>query len=198
MPSGIAEAPAQTGEATVIVLLAGGEARRFPGKLEHPVDGRPMIVHLFERVRTAGRPVYVAGKGSFSPAVDARLEAPLLIDRHPRGGPLNALLSACAMIRASRVFALAADQPRLDAGVLERLAAAWRPGDEAVVPEHDGRVEPLAALYGRLAILREGFALRRTGANAMRDLLARIAVRFVAFDSSYFHNVNRMTDLPDR
>ncbi|MGA7354329.1 MAG: hypothetical protein WBW76_02740, partial [Candidatus Cybelea sp.] len=82
--------------------------------------------------------------------------------------------------------------------VLERLAAAWRPGDEAVVPEHDGRVEPLAALYGRVAILREGFALRRTGANAMRDLLARIAVRFVAFDSSYFHNVNRMTDLPDR
>ncbi|MGA9273714.1 MAG: molybdenum cofactor guanylyltransferase [Candidatus Cybelea sp.] len=198
MPSGTADAPARTGEATVIVLLAGGEARRFPGKLEYPVDGGPMIAQLFERVRTTGWPVYVAGKGSFSPAVDARLEAPLLIDRHPLGGPLNALLSACTMIRASRVFALAADQPRLDAGMLERLAASWRPGDEGVVPEHEGRIEPLAALYGRLAILREGFALRRTGANAMRDLVARIAVRFAAFDSSYFYNVNRMTDLLDR
>jgi molybdopterin-guanine dinucleotide biosynthesis protein A len=184
--------------ADAIIVLAGGEARRFPGKLEHPVDGQPMVVRLVERLRATGWPVYIGGKGSFSPAVDARLEAPLVIDRYPRGGPLSALLSACTAIRANRVFALAADQPRLDAGVLERLAAAWRPGDEAVVPEHDGRIEPLAALYGRLAILREGFALRRAGANAMRDLVARIAARFVAFDSIYFHNVNRIADLLDR
>lgn len=198
MPSGTADAPARIGETTAVVLLAGGEARRFPGKLEHLVDGRPMIARTFERIRRVGWPVYVAGKGSFSRAVDAQVQAPLLIDRYPRGGPLCALLSTCTAIRASRVFALAADQPRLDAGVLERLDAAWRPGDEAVVPEHDGQIEPLAALYGRLAILREGFALRRTGANAMRDLVARLATRFVAFDSTYFFNVNRMADLLDR
>jgi molybdopterin-guanine dinucleotide biosynthesis protein A len=156
-----------------------------------------MVAQLFGRVRAAGWPVYIAGKGSFSPEIDARLEAPLLIDRRPGGGPLSALLSACTAIRSSRVFALAADQPRLDAGVLERLAALWQPGDEAVVPEHDGRIEPLAALYGRLAILREGFALRRTGANAVRDLVARIAARFAPFDSTYFYNVNRMADLLD-
>jgi molybdopterin-guanine dinucleotide biosynthesis protein A len=194
----MADVSARTRDATAIVVLAGGEARRFPGKLEHPVDGQPMVARLVDRLSTTGWPVYVAGKGTFSPAVDVRLAAPLLIDRFPRGGPLSALLSACTTIRAKRIFALAADQPRLEAGMLERLAASWRPGDEAVVPEHDGRIEPLAALYGRLAILREGFTLRRMGANAMRDLVARIAAHFVAFDSAYFYNVNRMADLLDR
>jgi molybdenum cofactor guanylyltransferase len=179
---------------TAIVLLAGGQAQRFPGKLEHPIDGRPMLARVYERVRVAGWPVYVAGKASFSRDVDAQLDAPLLIDRRPGGGPLRALISACATIAAERVFAVAADQPRLDASVLRRLAGAWQPGDEAVVPEHDGRIEPLAALYARRAILREGFELRRSGSNAMRDLIARLATRFVPLDSRYFYNINRMAD----
>jgi molybdopterin-guanine dinucleotide biosynthesis protein A len=182
--------------ADVIVLLAGGEARRFPGKLEKVVGERPLIAHVFERFRARGWPVYIAAKGSFSANVDAELDAPLLVDRRPGRGPFSALLSACAAIRAERVFAVAADQPRLDARVLERLAACWRPGDEAVVPEHDGEIEPLAALYERRAILREGFEMRKSGARAMRDLIARIAARFVTFEAACFHNVNAPADLP--
>jgi molybdopterin-guanine dinucleotide biosynthesis protein A len=180
---------------TAIVLLAGGQARRFPGKLEHPIDGRAMVVHVYERVRAAGWPVYIAGKSSFSREVDAQLDAPLVIDRRRGGGPLHALLSACAVIRAERIFAVAADQPRLDAVVLRRLAAAWQPGDEAVVPEHDGKLEPLAALYARPALLREGFELRASSESAMHNVIARLAARFVPLDAGYFYNVNRMADV---
>ena len=137
--------------------MAGGQASRFPGKLEHAIEGLPMLARCYDRVRAAGWPVYIAGKGSFSRELDARLEAPLLIDRHPGGGPLTALLSACATIGAERIFAVAADQPRLDARVLLRLFASWQPGDEAVVPEHDGTIEPLAALYARRARSSRGF-----------------------------------------
>jgi molybdopterin-guanine dinucleotide biosynthesis protein A len=189
-------APIQFREYTAIVVMAGGEARRFPGKLEHPIDGSAMVAHCYARVRAAGWPVYVSAAGSFSPEVDAQLDAPLVIDRRPRGGPLPAFLSACAAISAERIFAVAADQPRLDAEVLRRLAFAWQPGDEAVVPEHDGAIEPLAALYARRAVLREGFELRRNGRCAMRDLIARLATRRVTFDAQYFHNVNRLEDLP--
>ncbi len=192
----MADASMRLGDGTAIVVLAGGEARRFPGKLEHRIGGRAMVASTYERMRASGWPVYIAGKGSFSLDVDASLDAPLLVDRRPGGGPLDALLSACAAIRAQRVFAVAADQPRLDAAVLERLDASWRSGDEAVVPEHDGAIEPLAALYERRAILREGFELRRRRTRAMRDLIGRLAVRFVAFDAGYFHNVNTPADLP--
>jgi molybdopterin-guanine dinucleotide biosynthesis protein A len=179
---------------TAVVMLAGGEARRFLGKLEHAIGGEPMVVRVYRNLRAAGWPVYVAAKGSFPPPVDAELDAPFLIDRWPGGGPLHALLSACTAIRAERVFAVAADQPQLDASVLRQLAASWQPGDEAVVPEHDGRIEPLAGLYLRSTIVREGFALRRNGHSAMHDLVGRIATRRVAIDGKYFHNVNRFAD----
>ncbi|MGB8965349.1 MAG: molybdenum cofactor guanylyltransferase [Candidatus Cybelea sp.] len=179
---------------TAVVMLAGGEARRFPGKLEHAIGGEPMVVRVYRNLRAAGWPVYVAAKGSFPSPVDAQLDAPFLIDRWPGGGPLLALLSACTAIRAERVFAVAADQPQLGASVLRQLAASWQPGDEAVVPEHGGRLEPLAALYLRSAIVREGFALHRNGHSAMHDLVDRIAARRVPIRGKHFHNVNRFAD----
>jgi molybdopterin-guanine dinucleotide biosynthesis protein A len=127
--------------------------------------------------------------------VDAALAAPLLVDRWPPRGPLHALLSASPFIAVDRIFAVAADQPQLEPEVLERLAAAWRPGDEAVVPEHAGGVEPLAALYDRFALLREGLRLHRTGRAAMRDLIAAVATRFVPMESGHFCNINTRIDL---
>jgi molybdenum cofactor guanylyltransferase len=177
-----------------IVLLAGGEATRFPGKLEREIEGRPMIVGVLEALK--GRwPIYVAGKAGFTLDVDAAIEWRPLIDRWPAGGPLLALLSAAPQIRSERIFAVAADQPRLERHVLERLSAAWQPGDEAVVPEHEGGIEPLAALYDRFALLREGERLRRAGRRAMRDLIAALATRLVRIERAYFHNVNAPSDL---
>jgi molybdopterin-guanine dinucleotide biosynthesis protein A len=184
--------------ADAILLLAGGSATRFPGKLEHDIEGQPMIVSVFAKLARGPWPVYVAGKGSFAPPVDAALCAPLLIDRWSPRGPLYALLSACPFIPADRIFAVAADQPQLEPSVLERLAAAWMPGDEAAVPEHAGVVEPLAALYDRFALLREGLRLRRASRTAMRDLIAAVAARFVPMESRYFRNVNTRSDLGRR
>ena len=107
--------------ADAILLLAGGSATRFPGKLEHDIEGQPMIVRVFAKLARGPWPVYVAGKGSFAPPVDAALCAPLLIDRWSPRGPLYALLSACPFIPADRIFAVAADQPQLEPSVLERL-----------------------------------------------------------------------------
>jgi molybdopterin-guanine dinucleotide biosynthesis protein A len=157
-----------------------------------------MIVRVFAKLAHGPWPVYVAGKGSFAPPIDAALCAPLLIDRWSTRGPLHALLSACPFIRADRIFAVAADQPQLEPSVLECLAAAWMPGDEAAVPEHAGFIEPLAALYDRFALLREGLRLRRASRTAMRDLIAAVATRFVPMENRYFCNVNTRSDLGRR
>jgi molybdopterin-guanine dinucleotide biosynthesis protein A len=183
-------------DSVAIVLLAGGSASRFPRKLEQRIDGRPMLARCFDRLRASGRPVYIAARGSFSPDLDEQLDAPLLVDRHPGGGPLRAFLGACGIIREDWIFAVAADQPNVDANLIERLSGAWREGDEAVVPQHERGIEPLAAVYDRRAALREGFELRASRRHAVRDLVAQLRTRFVAFEREYFHNVNRPEDLP--
>ncbi len=181
-----------------IVLLAGGEARRFPDKLERADEGEPLVVRTYRNVRDAGWPVYVAGRSSFSRAVDALLDAPLLVDRRPRRGPLYAFIWACALVRARRLFAVAADQPDVAAPLLWEIDAQWRVGDEAVVPCHGDRIEPLAAAYDRRAVLREASVLRGTGACAMHDLIDRLATRFVPANAHHFRNVNRPGDLMPR
>jgi molybdenum cofactor guanylyltransferase len=178
-----------------IALLAGGEARRFPHKLEQSIEGEPLLVRTFRAMRATHWPVYVCAKGAFPREIDLRLNAPRLIDPEPCGGPLPAFLAACAVIPAEYVFAVAADQPHLGARVLTELLAASRAGDEAVVPRHAGGIEPLAAIYLRRAVLRESGELRDKRDAAMRDLIERLNARFLPMDAKHFHNVNRPSDL---
>jgi molybdopterin-guanine dinucleotide biosynthesis protein A len=181
---------------TAILLLAGGRAERFPGKLEHAIDGQPMIVRVYHNLRAAPWPIYIARTGLFAAPLAVQLDAPLVIDRRPECGPLAALRSACELLRSERIFAVAADQPHLRLAVLEALARAWEPGDEAVVPQHDGRIEPLAALYARWAVLHAASFASSERSGAMHELIDRIAARFLPMNPEYFLNVNTPADLP--
>jgi molybdopterin-guanine dinucleotide biosynthesis protein A len=177
-----------------IVILAGGAATRFPGKLEREIDGTPLLLRVYERLR-GSRPIYVAGRGGFPGDLDARLACPVIVDRWPGRGPLAALVSACGEIEARHVFAVAADLPNVDADLLDELEGALGDGDEAAVPRHGERVEPLAALYDRAALLEHGYALLEEGRSSMRDLLARLRLSFLAAASERFLNVNTPADL---
>ncbi len=176
-----------------VVVLAGGAARRFPGKLEARIDGTPMLLHTYARLR--GRwPVCVVGRSSFAPAIDAALDCPLIVDRWPARGPLGGLLSACGVRREPLLFGIAADMPGVDAALLAALFEA-RADAEAIVPECDGRMHPLAALYRRSAVVREGFELLRGADRSMHALLRRLRVRTIPCEPHQVRNVNSRYDL---
>lgn len=177
----------------VIILLAGGKASRLPGKLDITIGGMPLLARVYENVRSVA-PVVVAG-AAFSSEVDARLDCPVIVDQWPGRGPLGGLLSACLQCKAQRVFAIAGDAPRITAELLRSLAAAWQPGDEAVVPAHGEHFEPLAALYDRAAVEREGLPVLH-GDRSMHSLLARLKVRRIQMPSEAFLNINTPADLP--
>jgi molybdopterin-guanine dinucleotide biosynthesis protein A len=181
------------GMADAIVLLAGGAASRFPGKLDRPLRGKPLIAHVFDNLQGRGWAIYIAASRSFPVAIAMAFGVPVLYDRAPSRGPLWALVDASAQIDAERIFAVAGDQPQIDATVLERLAAVWEPGDEAVVPQHAGGIEPLGALYDRGALQR---AVGSPGGKrgSMRDFLHTLRVRYEPMDARYFVNVNTSAD----
>lgn len=189
--------PGDIRPADAVVILAGGSATRLPGKLERTLEGRALLLHVYDHVRSAGT-VYVCAGGSFGPEIDAALACPMLIDRWPGAGPLAGLLSAAQTLREPRFYAVAGDAPAITTEVLSRLEAAWQDGDEAVVPRHEGGREPLAALYGREAFVREARILFEGGERSMRALLDRLRVRYVTLPASHFVNVNTAADWPVR
>ncbi len=181
-----------------VVILAGGEATRLPNKLALEAGALPLIVRVYENVG-AGRETFVAAKSTFERAVDADLRAPLVIDRWSKRGPLGGLLTTLALMQAPFVFAVAGDAPFLDEVFLQTLVTQWRAGDEAVVPAHEVegklRLEPLAALYDRLAFLREGAPVLRSGRGALRLVIDRLKTRLVPLhDPEVLTNVNTPAD----
>jgi molybdopterin-guanine dinucleotide biosynthesis protein A len=176
-----------------IVILAGGRATRFPGKLEAPLLGKPLLAHVYDALKEIA-PITIAGRGTFSPELDGRLDCPIVVDRWPDRGPLGGIVSACMDLHASRIFVAAGDAPRVSAAIVQALLAAWESGDESCVPEHDGRLEPLCALYDREALLRVGLPAVHGDDRSMHGALGRLRVRRVPFDANDFLNVNTAAD----
>ena len=162
-----------------VVLLAGGEATRLPDKLALDTGGVPLVVRTFRAV-AVDREIVVSAKGTFPPAIDAMLDAPLVVDRRPKRGPLSGLVSAMTRLKSQFAFAVAADSPLIDADFLAMLEREHRAGDEAVVPfvpYADGRErpEPLAALYDRFAFLPAACEELRTGRGSVIGVAAQAA-----------------------
>lgn len=162
-----------------VVIVAGGEATRLPGKLALDAGGVPLIVRAF-RALAPGRETFVSCKATFAPEIDAQLTAPLVVDRTPQRGPLGGLLSTFPLVHSRYVAVVAGDAPFVDAATLATLQGALRDGDEAVVPVGaDGRLEPLCALYDRLAFLREGFSVLRGAGASVATVARRLRLRTI-------------------
>lgn len=192
MPEGLSRA--QLG----VVILAGGEASRLPGKLELRAGELPMIARVYRNV-SLGRETYISCKATFPPEIDALLPCPMVVDSIDRPGPLGGLLSTIGEMSTPYVFAVGGDAPFIDAAFIDALAGRWQPGDEALVPARRVRgalrLEPLAAIYERDALFRAGFEAltRRDGAllTAIELMKARI---IESKDDRAFTNVNTPRD----
>jgi molybdenum cofactor guanylyltransferase len=162
------------------VVLAGGQATRFPGKLQARFGDVPLLEHVLRNVSPAANQVVVAAQ--------------------PADGPLGGLLAALEEVRERFVFVVAGDAPFVDAAIVRELASLWRAGDEAVVVAGTTggthRVEPLVALYDSDALRREGPAALAAG-GSMLAAIAKLHARFVVLDVAphTLSNVNTPAEL---
>jgi molybdopterin-guanine dinucleotide biosynthesis protein A len=177
-----------------VVILAGGEATRFPGKLESDAGGMPLLLRVYRNVRSIG-PVYVSANAPFGPEVTRELDCAIVPDRRPARGPLGGIVSTFESVLQPLCFTVAGDSPFVDRSVFDRLLAAWEPRLEAAVAERAGRLEPLCAIYAREAFLREGRRELATGSGAVRAVVERLAHRRVSFpDERALAGINTIAD----
>jgi molybdopterin-guanine dinucleotide biosynthesis protein A len=170
---------ARAADAVTGVVLAGGRASRMGGrdKAFAAVGGEPIATRTLRLFRTLFPQVVVATN---RPERFHALGAETVADVYPGCGPLAGIHAAMRVARHPHVFVAACDMPGLDADVIRFLLG--RIGDaDAVVPRWDADVEPLHAVYAVrvLPLIEDGL---RAGRYAMRDLLARVRVDYVAED----------------
>jgi len=179
-----------------IVILAGGEATRLPGKLAKPAGTVPMLVRVYRNLAPSGRRVYLSLKEPLSADLAQALAAATPVyDMQPQRGPVGGLVSTFSVLAERYAFVCAGDAPLVGTDHLNRVVDAWREGDEAVVPVRvragKEQWEPLAALYDAPAFAREGSAVLRNGRGSMREVIERLKTRLLPMeDEAVFTNVN--------
>lgn len=180
------------------VVLAGGQSSRMgQDKALIELDGITLLDRAIELLRPHAKEVLVIG----DPQKYAPEHATVLPDDLPGKGPLGGLVTALKHARYVRLIVLACDLPNISDRLLIHLKNDLIGDVDAVVPRHDGFIEPLAAAYHRHAIdlFERNIAADRL---KMSDALGRVRTRYLklvpgeeGWPNDLFKNVNAPTDL---
>ncbi|MHC4624642.1 MAG: molybdenum cofactor guanylyltransferase [Planctomycetota bacterium] len=158
---------AMRAEATAIIMAGGQSTRMGQDKSMLPVDGRPMIKYIFDKLTPHFDHVIVSADDASKYAF---LGVPVVPDRVAGRGPLMGIGSALAASASDVNFVLACDVPQFDMGLVRRMLRDCRSHD-AVVPRTGGsQYEPLFAVYNRSALSAIERALSSGKARVMDGL----------------------------
>lgn len=124
----------------------------------------------------------------------------VVLDQPPSRGPLSGLAAALERIETSQLFALAIDLPHVTADHLRELARLAEPS-RGVVPEQNGRFEPLCAVYPAEAAgtardaLAGGDVSLQTFCRALIEKGLMRARAVGAEEGRFYQNVNTPEDV---
>ena len=124
------------------VLLAGGESKRF-GRDKAEVLLGLVIDALPPRSET----VLVQRRGQVPKTT--RVDLVVTDDMALPDGPLRGIVAGLEAVKADWSWVLACDLPGVDKKLLKELLKHRSDGSLGVIPEWEGRLQPLCALYSR-------------------------------------------------
>jgi 3-deoxy-manno-octulosonate cytidylyltransferase (CMP-KDO synthetase) len=116
-----------SGEPTVLVVIPARYAsNRFPGKPLAPIADKPMIQHVVERVRHASLParVLVATEDDRIKSAVEAFGAEAILTRPDHRTGTDRVAEVAAHISADLYINVQGDEPLIDPGVVDALAAA--------------------------------------------------------------------------
>ena len=173
------------------VVLCGGEGRRMGGveKPLLPLHGRPLVVHVLERL--------CPQVGSVLVSANRELETyrafghPVISDDVLGLGPLGGLASVAQRVTTPWLFCCPGDAPRLDGGLVARLASECDDACTAAYP-HDGERPQYLFLLVRTAVCASLTSYLEGGSRSVHGWLEVIEGRTVAMPelANSFVNMN--------
>jgi molybdopterin-guanine dinucleotide biosynthesis protein A len=181
-------------------ILVGGESSRLGrDKALAKVGGVPLVRRVLDVVGPETSRVFLVGREGQRPPIGG---VELVTEDHPERCALAGVVRALERAGGAPVLVAACDHPFLEPALV-RLLLECREGAAARVPEIDGRLSPLLALYRSdrcLAPLAERLASGRLALHgALRaldlDRVGEAELRTVDPDLRSFVNVNRPEDL---
>jgi molybdopterin-guanine dinucleotide biosynthesis protein A len=189
------------------ILIGGRSSRLGRDKAFVEISGESLAERAMNTVRRsniATKIVFVAGGEAQFAIEAARLDAPIIFDLFPGRGPLGGLHAALSDTRAEWILLLACDYPLITPGLLSLLSEKRSDEFGAIVPEqHDGRLQPLCALYNVKAALPvvEAIIQRPRLSPPMHEIAAVLNPRivkpyeFASLPAACFLNANTEEDL---
>ncbi|WP_409303314.1 molybdenum cofactor guanylyltransferase [Peribacillus sp. SCS-155] len=131
------------------LLLAGGKSSRMGRNkaLLEMAEGLNIQNIASQLKRAAGSVLLITN----TPGTYSFLELPIIEDIYPGRGPLAGLHAGLSAATTEAVIVAACDMPFVTAEIMKKMFENLEDAD-AVVPEIDGRVQPLFAVYRKTCL----------------------------------------------
>ena len=180
------------------VVLAGGQSRRMGrDKALIEVEGRTLLDRAMDKLEPLVDELLVVG----DPEKHGHLGPFVIGDDTPGQGPLGGLATALRYASHDKVLLLGVDLPGVNARLLQRLKQELGTRTDAVVPRHDGLIEPLVAAYHRRCgplftqCLTEGVRKMSDALGLVRTSYLELTPGTDGWPADLFHNFNTPEDL---
>jgi molybdopterin-guanine dinucleotide biosynthesis protein A len=176
------------GSMRAVIILAGGHSSRLgQNKALAHLAGKPLIIHVLDRLRTVGDE-FLVSIGKAQALDDYRRVLPtdvkVIQDSVDFHGPLAGFITALAECKSDSCFLAACDMPFIEPRVVEFLFERPRTAAAAVPRWQSSRLEPLHAIYACDSAKAVGNQITGLGARRMIDLVSSVhPVTFVSVES---------------
>jgi molybdopterin-guanine dinucleotide biosynthesis protein A len=183
------------------VILAGGNNSRYGGKIKSReiIGGEMIISSILRIIRPVFKEIVLVTN---TPEEFTDLKGCFITGDHfLKRGPLGGIHAAMKASARKAIFVFGGDMPFLNGELILAQAEDFisSPAD-ALIPRHNGAIEPLHAIYKTdLAGKLENFLTRETD-NMIRTFLDEIRVRYFEITESEttkkaFTNINTPEDV---
>lgn len=143
------------------LLMSGGEGSRMGrDKATIELKEKPLWQRQVHTLRAAGAEPVAISRGAWPPLAGGS-QVLSLCDEVLQCGPLAGLVTGLRFLQQLWTMVLAVDLPLMTPGFLLKLLKQVRTSGRGVVPVRIGRLEPLAAIYGKNCLASAVTALER-------------------------------------
>lgn len=180
------------------VVLAGGRSRRM-GRDKALIEyrGRTLLANALAILQPHVDELFVIG----DPERHGGSDVDVIRDDVPGLGPLGGITTALRHAHHERVIVLACDMPHVNDVLIDRLKAMHEPHHDAVVPQCDGQLEPLVAIYHQRCVpvfdrcIAEGQLKMARAIEQVRARYVQICPGEEGWPLDLFRNINAPSDL---